>query len=324
MFENVRGNPVRLAQLAPFLGAFAGSAMAAMRDADVVHAHWLFPAGIIAALTAPRQCPVVVTVHSTDFHLLRRIPGGRAVARAIVRRCDQVHFVAQYLQEAFSAWLGHSQEVAAKSVVVPMGIAAPEPSPSVDKAREPRIGFIGRLIAMKGVDDLLHACDRVRPRGVLIAGAGPDEARLREIAARMGIPHQFVGTVAGEQKARFFSDCEIVVFPSRRYPSGRTEGMPVALLEALGSGRVVVAAAVGGIPEVLVHGANGYLFPAGDREALTRLLQWIITNWASASRVANAARQTSAEFRTSVLGLRHEDLYGRATARNSLAQPVLQ
>ena len=100
--------------------------------------------------------------------------------------------------------------------------------------------------------------------------------------------------------------------------------MPVALLEALGSGRVVVAAAVGGIPEVLVHGANGYLFPAGDREALTRLLQWIITNWASASRVANAARQTSAEFRTSVLGLRHEDLYGRATARNSLAQPVLQ
>jgi len=310
-FENLRRNPVRLLQVPPLLWALYRSAYARSAAADVIHAHWLVPCGLVGAMLQSRTgIPLVVTVHSTDFHLLRQLPGGCAIARWIVARSARVHFVAEYLRRDFSAWLGGSPAFERKTYVAAMGVSDDLAGRAVPAlAAQPTVGFIGRFLRSKGVYDLLDACAIVRPAELLLAGHGPEEQRLRRVAQDYGLRHRFLGPVAGEAKLDFFSRSDIVVFPSQLASSGRTEGMPVALLEALCLGRVVVAAAVGGIPEIVRHAENGFLFPSSDPSALSTALGHVIRQWESLRCVGHAARAMAWQLPASRVVSRHVSAY---------------
>ena len=318
MFENVQQNPLRLAQVPPLLAAMYRHAVRQASKADMLHAHWLFPSGLVAAwVHRSIGCPLVVTVHSTDFHILRALPGGRMLARFIAAECDALHFVADYLRRAFVAWLGNPAMLEGKTFVTPMGMSDEMAwSPVSSLAKHPSsFGFIGRLVPIKGVDALLHACAEVRPHRLVIAGNGPERHRLQRLADALSLPHVFLGSVSGAAKLEFFAKADVVVFPSRIDASGRTEGVPVAVLEALGRGRVVVAAAVGGIPEVIQHQHSGYLFEPGSVEDLIRVLREVLTNWPSAVRVAAAGRHRGSRLIASRLSALHEIMYLQALQR---------
>jgi glycosyltransferase involved in cell wall biosynthesis len=118
--------------------------------------------------------------------------------------------------------------------------------------------FLGRLVAGKGVHRLLEAAGS---RRVVIAGEGAERARLEALAARLPVRARFVGWVPDVEP--LLAECSALVLPSD------DEGLPVCVLEALGSGRPVVATAVGGLPELL----GDRLVPPGDTPALAAALE---------------------------------------------------
>jgi glycosyltransferase involved in cell wall biosynthesis len=127
------------------------------------------------------------------------------------------------------------------------------------------IGTAGRLSPVKGQAGLLRAAARILETDqarFLIVGEGPLGSQLLSQAQELGIDHacHFVGPRS--DVFDFMAAMDIFVLPSL------SEGIPMALLEAMTLGTPVVAASVGGIPEVIRHRVNGLLVPAGDDQAL--------------------------------------------------------
>ena len=129
------------------------------------------------------------------------------------------------------------------------------------------------------------------------------------LARDLSVDARFVGRVSGADKTAFLDSCDVLVFPSRRYPSGRSEGLPVSLLEALARGRVVVASDSGGIPEIVNHGQNGYLFTACRPRALDDVLGNVVAAWPASAGVAGSAIMSARRLTTATMAQRHEAEY---------------
>jgi glycosyltransferase involved in cell wall biosynthesis len=129
------------------------------------------------------------------------------------------------------------------------------------------IGWAGRLIPGKGVDDLVKASARVTSAGpyrVLIAGDGPERERLSSLATNIAKPGtvEFVGTC--QDMPSFWNKCDLVVATSNQF----VESFGLAPLEAAACGRPVVATRNGGFVDVVRDGETGRIIPPGDVEAL--------------------------------------------------------
>ena len=134
---------------------------------------------------------------------------------------------------------------------------------SVSASDPPVMGFGGRLVPGKGVEDLLAASAfviRTLPHHLRIAGDGPDRARLEMLASRLGISSstEFLGWVT--DMPAFWRGCELAIVPT----NALFEGFGLVALEAMACGRPVVASRNGGLPEVIADGDTGALFDPGN------------------------------------------------------------
>lgn len=135
----------------------------------------------------------------------------------------------------------------------------------------PIILSVARLSAFdvkKGVEHAIRAMQFVRnqiPEAVLlIVGDGNDRSRLERLVVDMNLNQTvfFIGQKNAEQLKSYYQACDIFVLPSAK------EGFGIVFLEAMASGKPVVAAEEGGIPEVVVHGQTGFLVRYADVELL--------------------------------------------------------
>lgn len=130
----------------------------------------------------------------------------------------------------------------------------------------PVVGVVARLSPEKGVDVGLHVHALVTRRfpdaRLFIAGEGPEANTLRGLAERLGIAPAVQWLGYREDVSDLYRHMAILLIPSR------SEGLPNVALEAMAHGLPVVAAAVGGIPEVITDGQSGFLAPPGDVETL--------------------------------------------------------
>lgn len=157
----------------------------------------------------------------------------------------------------------------------------------------PVIAYVGRLEHGKGPDVLLAAAELLRARrpdaAFLFVGDGPLAERLAARASRAGLATAFVGR--RRDLAPVLRLCAALAVPSRQEAFGRV------LVEAMASEVPVVAARVGGIPEVVADGRTGLLVPPEDPEALARALEATLTDAAATrARVAAAAADARARF----------------------------
>lgn len=131
-----------------------------------------------------------------------------------------------------------------------------------------RLLFVGRLTAIKGLRVLLEAFgDALEARPDLhltIVGDGDDRAHLEQMAKPLGASVTFAGFKSQQGVAEALREADIFVLPSF------AEGLPVVLMEALASGTPVIATQVAGVNELVEHGTNGFLVPAGDNVSLTQ------------------------------------------------------
>jgi len=142
---------------------------------------------------------------------------------------------------------------------------ADTPPPSGDG---PRLVFVGRLTAIKGVRVLLDALAQARlPAAELtLVGDGDERAALEAEARRLGLTARFLGYRAQAEVAAELARADALVLPSF------AEGVPVVLMEAMAAGRPVIATRVGGVAELVEDGASGFLVAPGDAAGLAGAL----------------------------------------------------
>jgi len=152
---------------------------------------------------------------------------------------------------------------------------------------------LSNVIGEKGAGDLLDACRMLSDRGVAFycrfAGAissGFSAETLEAMVRERGLEKRiyYSGTLFGEDKKVAYRQADVFVHPSRE------DCFPLVILEAMSAGLPVVASREGGIPDEVVDGTTGLLFPKGDAESLSRCLEMVLTDVDLRKRMGDAGR----------------------------------
>jgi teichuronic acid biosynthesis glycosyltransferase TuaC len=272
--DNVARNP-----LLALLGlSFSARLHAASRELstgwDAVVAHFLLPTGVAAASLGK---PCLVVAHSADLHLLERLPQRSTIARYIDDR-SRLWFVSHEAHARFERLLGRAARVA--PIVTPMGATHLDPSPreaSRERLGLPRdalvVGSLSRLVHVKGLDVAVDALARLGGGELVVGGEGPLAPSLLRRARARSVRLRLLGALDESGKRDLFGAADVFVAPSRTLRSGRSEGVPVAMLEALAAGLPVVASRVGGIAAHFAHEPRVRLVTEEDSAELAEAIQ---------------------------------------------------
>lgn len=167
--------------------------------------------------------------------------------------------------------------------------------------RELVAGYLGRLVSEKGLDTLLTAFfqlpERVRQRcSLLLAGAGPEEQRLRKMAGSAGMAEQvvFAGAVPHRKAGDYLRCMDVLVLPSRTTPSW-TEQFGRVLIEAMACEIPVVGSNSGSIPGLIEQTGGGMSFPEGDGVQLARQLATLLDDRELAAEMGRRGRRAVAQ-----------------------------
>ncbi len=267
---------------------------------DVVYAHFLAPAGLVAALSS--RAPLVVTAHGQDVGNIGSIPGARAATKYVVGRAAAVIAVSGWLRDQLELAV---PAAAGKTEVVDCGVDLERFAPrAADETRQalnwPANGTsflcLGGLSERKNVLRLAHAFERRGEGTLTFVGDGPLRGAL---GGRRGI--RVIGRVSHDEVPAWIAACDVLCQPSLVEPFG------LATLEAMASGRSVVATTFGGPPE-FVTPESGVLVDPKDDHALIAAL----SRAAELPRPNLAARDAAASHDVKLQAARVEAILLRA------------
>jgi glycosyltransferase involved in cell wall biosynthesis len=258
--------------------------------------------GRAAALLAGNARPPVV-VHTFHGHVLRgyfdplRTRAFRQLERTLARSTTALVAVSPQVRDDL---VKLDVAPATRFAVVRLGIELDQRvAPDSNGRGETRrvlgigegpftVGWIGRMTGIKRTDDVLLAFKSLRERGIdarlCLVGDGPDRDQVERRARELGVMRETLFLGYQEQVASFFAAFDAFILPSAN------EGTPVTAIEALAAGKPVVATRVGGIPDVVRDGEDGFLVAPGDVEALADRLAQLATDEKLRARMGEAAR----------------------------------
>jgi glycosyltransferase involved in cell wall biosynthesis len=156
---------------------------------------------------------------------------------------------------------------------------------------------IGTLHEVKGQAYLIEACRLLREKGISLVchfvGEGEDREALTQLTEQAGLSEQihFHGRLTRNEIARLLQDADVLAAPSVPTRDGRREGIPVVLMEAMGSGVPVVASHISGIPELVQNEQTGLLTPPRDAALLASALERYYSDYNLRRRLGLAGRE---------------------------------
>jgi len=297
---------------------------------DIVHLFFSLPTGAMLPFLGLRDTPVIVSLRGSDVPgydpcqgtLRRAHKALRPLTRWIWRRSSRVVAVCESLGR-----LALRTDPGLRYSVIPNGVDLARFRPSARRrSRSPkkvRCLAVARLVERKGIADLIQAIASLeRGRYELeIVGSGPDEQRLKDLAELLGVSREviFAGSVDRAVIPGRYRDADIFTLAPWDDAFGNV------FAEALASGLPIVGSTVGGIPEVVEHGKNGFLVPPREPKALAAAIRHLadhpavradIGRW---NRIQAEANLSWARVTTRYLSLYHGVLR-RAPARARLAE----
>lgn len=300
---------------------------------DIVHAHWWFPAGLMAwsaGVGASIAVPLVVTMHGSDVRLAQGVGASHGVMRRVLQRARTVTAVSLWLADT-AMEIVPSVHVAIGPMPVdttvfipPMQHRAQSKAALIETQTDADAGetklrsgilFVGRLNAQKGVADLLDAFALVPDADIIlrIVGDGPDERALKARADALQLTQrvQWLGALAQPQLVPLYQQAAVVAMTSRE------EGLGLVAVEAQLCETPVVAYNSGGLPDVVHPERGGTLVTPGDITALAHELHRLAGNTAEAAARANAAGAAARiamldTFSPSAVAHRYISWYGRS------------
>jgi glycosyltransferase involved in cell wall biosynthesis len=235
--------------------------------------------------------PAVIKLHGSDMNVVAQLAGPRRALRWALPRAEGVVAVSKPLGEAAVA-LGASSD---RVDIVPNGIDRTRFRPCDRASARRALGlpldrsivlYVGNIERHKGSVDLVRAFGALRKRRgdvlLLMVGNGAAMGDCQRLASELGVDASFVGAKPHDDIPQWIAACDVFTLPSWN------EGTPNVVLEALASGRRVVATRVGGTPAVITSSTLGVLVPPCDPLALAVALEEALSHPADASAVSAA------------------------------------
>jgi len=259
---------------------------------DVVLGSWAYPDGFAAVVLAELLgVPAVVKLHGSDMNVVARMSGPSRLLSWALPRAERVVAVSRQLRDA-AIGLGAAPD---RVDVVPNGVDRARFHPQSRELARRTLGlrptgsvilYVGNMEAHKGVLDLVLAFATLS-RGrdditLLMIGDGDGITECRELSRLLGAPVRILGSRPHGEIPEWLAACNILALPSWN------EGTPNVVLEALASGRRVVATSVGGTPDVVSSPLLGALVPPRAPEALARALELAVATPYDPSAVSDA------------------------------------
>lgn len=264
---------------------------------DIIHTHTrFFPLSWIGAHLARRLQRSYVHVEHGSAHVSHANPFIRWVARlfdycfgrSVIRHATTVVAVSEAAATFVRSFGAH------RVVVIPNFVDAAVFTSTMSRNRPHESGqqpftfaYVGRLIAMKGILDLINVFSSTHfpsPAQLFIVGAGSLESTVR-IRAEVDGRIQILGEKTASEIARLLATTDVIVNPSYN------EGLPTSILEGLLCGCDVIATAVGGTPEIFGDDRGAFCIPAGDNEILRTALVGRMVNTQQRQTLLRAVAQ---------------------------------
>lgn len=275
-------------------------------NTDIVHIHIsdggsVLRKGCIAKIALVFRKPVIIHAHGAEFDKkyskyplwMQRILSG------IFRQCDSFVVLSKTWKDYYAENLGLDEQ---RIIILPNPTELPFVVPNRNNATKIKLGFFGRVGSRKGTFDLIEAYASLPKHlkensELIIAGDGEVE-NAKNLVDILHLEQNvtFLGWIDTKTRDTLLATIDIFVLPSYN------EGLPMALLEAMGWGLPVIVTPVGGIPELVISGQNGVIVLPGDIEMLSKTIQQLIEYENYRLSLGQAARLTVAPFDVSNYG----------------------
>ena len=258
-----------------------------------IHAHYATHTALVAWLIHKMTgIPYSITVHAHDIFVEKPMLATKLQDSVFVSAISE--FNRKYLADMFGSWVTQKTQIV-RCGIDPAYYGNEEHVGRVETGRLEIIS-IGSLQPYKGHIYLVRACNELQKRGIpfrcRIVGGGDLRDMLERSIRENQLEHvvELMGPRTQDEVSQLLRTANCYVQPSVITPSGKMEGIPVALMEAMVSGVPVVATSISGIPELVRHGDTGWLVPPEDVEALADALSQIHKDPAEAKRRACSGR----------------------------------
>ena len=293
------------------------------RSLDILHVHYAVPHAICAYLAREMvpECntKIVTTLHGTDITILGRDPSYRDVIPFGLGKSDAVVSVSHWLEAETREVFGYSGPIE----VLPNFVDQERFRPRTDDVVRSELGgdehalivHMSNFRSLKRTGDTIEVFRRLQSKRsalLLLVGDGPDQSMVREAAIRYGVSDRvrFLGLIDDVESIMAASD--VALFPSQ------SESFGLAALEAMACGIPVVASRVGGLPEVVLHGQNGFLREVGDCIGMAGDIDALLDDPERAQAMGAAGLRRATELFSLPSSLaQHEALYTRLISESS-------
>ena len=277
---------------------------------DIVHAQDLstgIPAYISKIIL---KMPYIIWGRGSDVYL----PNGflRITRGVVLRNANAILALTEDMREKM-------REITTREIfVIPNGIDLEEFKGVLIKPDEYSTGktilFVGSLYPIKGVEYLLIAMKKIHEKApdtrLIIVGDGGEREKLEALTTQMGIQNsvQFVGRVPHKNVLNFMQRADIFVLPSL------SEGLPNVIIEAMACGLPIVASRVGGIPDIIKDGVNGYVVDPGRPDQIANKILMLLNNNELVKQISNNNRRMVEIFEWRNIINKLEEIYNSALA----------
>jgi len=297
IMARIRQNPLRILLVPFFLIAqlFAVARLHRQHRFDAIHAHWIIPQGLVAAvfrLISRHAPPILMTSHGSDLFALRGSMMIR-LKRWIMTRASKITVVSAAMRE-YCANAGYD---AANITVAPMGVDLQTAfTPGAESGERSGLIFIGNLVEIKGLAFLIEAMAMLVARypelRLTVVGDGPERQTLVALTERLQLQDNvcFVGSVPNTQLPDLLRAASVAVMPSLQ------EGLGLVAIEAMGCGCAVVASDLPAIRDSVLPGETGLVAKPGDAQDLADKIDQLMANEELRHSLAENGRRRAVEI----------------------------
>lgn len=272
----------------------AFSLMCAFGRVDVCHVNLSTGASTIrkaffALICRLFRVPYVVHLHGGDYRrFFERLPRLlQSLARSLYLHAERIIVLGSVWEQYVEEEIGVARD---RIVVLPNAVAGPSDLACSARPGPLRIVFLGRLVAPKGVAELVDALSNpsvlALPWTAILAGDG-EVAKYRNKIEEKGLADriELPGWIDTDAVDSALSESSIFVLPSHH------ENLPLSMLEAMAYGLCCIVTPVGSVEDVIDNGENGIVIPVGDTAALAEALLSVLQNNQLRNRLGNRARE---------------------------------
>jgi colanic acid/amylovoran biosynthesis glycosyltransferase len=256
---------------------------------DVIHSHFAHDQAHIARfMAAIMKVPFTVTTHATDIF----VPESRTRLCRVLESASRAFTISEYNRN----YLKESRFKSKKLVVVRVGLNTAELPERRIPAEPLAVCTASGLVSKKGVDVLIRAMRILHSRNIIcpltVIGSDPGGNKLQEFRKQVpDLPIEFVGALPSRKTLEIMAGATFFVLPCIEAVNGDRDGIPVALMEAMGMGVPCISTEISGIPELIENSISGLLVKPGSPEELADSMAVLLFNRETADRLGSAGRE---------------------------------